>query len=296
MRRMIPVARVRPGAQRATARAGAKTLARWRIRVVPGRRRRGPGGVILRVAPGRISAGWLWHSGWLGRQAGRAGQALLAATAQAGLKVDEVLVEGRRRSKRSAILEALRVERGGPILGLNPHAAKARLEALPWVRQATVERRPPGLVHVRLIERRPLALWQRDGKLMVIDRSGAVIRGAKVERFTHLPLVVGEDAPGHAAELLAMLDSEPDLKAMVAAAVRIRGRRWNVRLDRGIDVRLPERGAADAWARLARMQREHRVLERDVVLIDLRMPDRLVVRTAPGAPAKNRGTPAGEDT
>jgi cell division protein FtsQ len=217
-------------------------------------------------------------------------------TLRAGLSVENVLVEGRRRSKRSAVIEALGVARGVPILRLDPHAAKTRLEGLPWVYRASVVRRLPETVYVRLIEREPLALWQNNGELAVIDRSGGIIPGAEAGRFAKLPLVVGEDAADHAAELLAMLAKEPVLKAKVAAAVRVRGRRWNVRLDGGIDVRLPEEGAAAAWAQLARIQREHGVLERDVVLIDLRMPDRLVVRTAPGATDKDGAAGSGKDT
>lgn len=117
----------------------------------------------------------------------------------------------------------------------------------------------------------------------MIDRSGAVIPGARGESFAGLPLLVGDDAPAHAADLLAMLAGEPDIVSRVVAAVRVRGRRWNVRLDNGIDVRLPENGPAAAWAQLARIEREHGLLQRDVVAIDLRTPDRLVVRTAPGA-------------
>ncbi|MCH7796281.1 MAG: FtsQ-type POTRA domain-containing protein, partial [Proteobacteria bacterium] len=197
----------------------------------------------------------LWYGGWVERGVAAAGRALLAATVEAGFKVDDVLVEGRARTKRSAILEALGVARDTPILAFDPHAAKRRLEALPWVRAAIVERRLPEAIFVRLVERKPRALWQHQGRLAVIDRGGDVIPGAKPEAFAHLPLVVGKGAPGHAADLLAMLDSEPELRTRVSAAVRVRDRRWNLRLDGGIDVRLPEHNPAAAWAELARIQR-----------------------------------------
>jgi len=243
-----------------------------------------------------LGAAGLWYGGWVERGLAAAGHAVLAATAEAGFKVDDVLVEGRARTKRSAILKALGVARDTPILAFDPHAAKRRLEALPWVRAATVERRLPEAIFVRLVERKPRALWQHQGRLAVIDRGGDVIPGAKPEAFADLPLLVGEGAPGHAADLLAMLDSEPELKTRVSAAVRVRDRRWNLRLDGGIDVRLPERDPAAAWAELARIQREHDVLGRDVVIIDLRMPDRLIVRTAPDAAPAGAASGAGEDT
>ncbi len=249
----------------------------------------GAGGLVV------ITLSWLWLDGWYGRQIAAMSNGLYAASARAGLSVEDVLVEGRNRTEREVLLATLGLTRGAPILTFDPHAAKARLEALPWVREATVERRLPDTVFLRLNEREPMALWQYEGQFAVIDRSGQVIPGAQATAFTKLPLLVGEDASRNAVALLAILDTEPELRAQVTAAVRVQGRRWNVRLDNGIDVRLPETDTAAAWAQLARLQRSDAVLQRDVVTIDLRLPDRLVVRTAPGAvlPGQN---PAGEDT
>jgi cell division protein FtsQ len=239
---------------------------------------------------------WLWHSGWLGRQAGRLVESAYGLTADAGFAVDDVLVEGRGRTDPAAILAALRVERGTPILAIDPQAARARLEVLPWVRQAAVERRLPKVIYVRLAERKPLALWQLDGKLSVIDRRGEVIPGVPPKQFAQLPLVVGQGAPGHAADLVAMLDREPDLRSLVTAAVRVSGRRWNLHLRGGIDVRLPESDPTEAWTQLARLEREHGLLERDVVAIDLRLPGRLVVRTSPEARIGNAASKNGHNT
>ena len=265
-----------------------RLLGDWRPR-----RRLIAGGLATIVV---ASLGGLWLNGWYGRQVGAIGQSLYAATARAGLTIDDVLVEGRKRTESEAILATLGVARGMPILAFDPHAAKVRLETLPWVREATVERRLPDVVFLRLREREPMALWQYEGELAVIDGDGQVIPGAQASAFAKLPLLVGEDAPRTARELLAVLDSEPDLRARVAAAIRVQGRRWNVRLDDGIDVRLPEDNPGDAWADLARIQREHAVLQRGVVTIDLRLPDRLVVRTAPGTLPLPARKPAGEDT
>jgi len=260
----------------------------WRLR------RRVAASALGAVALGGVFG--LWSSGWIERQVEQARQSLLHASAGAGLRVEDVLLEGRNRTARSEILSALNVARGTPILGFDPHQAKAALERLPWVRRAEVERRLPNVVFARLVERVPLALWQDGGKLAVIDERGQVIPGAPPEAFASLPLLVGQNAPNHALKLVGMLDSEPDLRGRVAAAVLVQGRRWNVRLQGGIDVRLPEQDPGAAWAQLARMQREHGVLGRDVIAIDLRMPDRLVVRTAPGAVPQRGGARAGEET
>ncbi len=291
MRRVNPTARPR----RATRCSGAKPLRR-RARPWFERRRLLLLGLGVVAALSLTGIGWLWHSGWIIQQVSRTVAAVYQITADAGFAVDDVLVEGRNRTKASAILSALSVERGSPILAVDPDSARDRLEALPWVRQASVERRLPRLLYIRLTEREPMAIWQLNGKLSVIDRSGAVIAGAKATRFAGLPLVVGEEAAPEAAALLDMLRQEPDLGALVVAAVRVGTRRWNLRLEGGVEVRLPETEAADAWRQFAELERAHGLLERDVVAIDLRLPGRLVVRTAPGAQTKGGLSKAGHDT
>jgi len=220
-------------------------------------------------------------SGWAGRKLDALAEGLAQATAAFGLSVDEVFVEGRTRTNPGRLLAAVGVARGDPILGFDPQAAKSRVEALTWVRQVTVERRLPSVIYLRVEERNPIALWQVEGQMAVIDETGAVIAGARPEDFAGLTMVVGPDAPIHTAGLLLLLDSEPELRRRVVAAVRVGGRRWNLRFHGGTDVRLPETGAAEAWAQFARIERQHGVLQRDVDSIDLRQPDRLVVHTAP---------------
>jgi cell division protein FtsQ len=119
------------------------------------------------------------------------------------------------------------------------------------------------------------------GKLAVIDERGDVIVRENVEPFGHLLVVVGEDAPRHAGDLVRMLESQPDLVDQVEVAVRVGGRRWNLRLAGNISVRLPEEDAGAAWARLAEYQNRHGVLTENIMMLDLRLPDRLTVRKAP---------------
>ena len=107
---------------------------------------------------------------------------------------------------------------------------------------------------------------------------------------------VGNLPTVEAVALLSLLASEPDLHRRVTAAVRVGERRWNLQLEEGVEVRLPEAGAEQAWTELARIVRQHGLLERDVVVIDLRIPDRMVVRASPGADRPTGDKGAGKDT
>jgi cell division protein FtsQ len=222
---------------------------------------------------------------------------VLALSGAAGLKVQEIFIEGRAETPGQHVLEVLNVNRGTPILGFNPAMAKAELEQLPWIKEASVERRLPDTILVRIVERRPLALWQRGGRMAVIDQDGTEIKGADPARFAGLPLVVGDDAPAHASALLALMALEPDLQKRVIAAIRVGARRWNLRMDAGdgvaVDVQLPEINPGEAWARLAELERVNRLLDRSVSVIDMRFPDRLIVRAVrevpPPQPTRGRG-------
>jgi cell division protein FtsQ len=216
--------------------------------------------------------------------------AALALTGNLGLVVTDIEVEGRKTTDTATVLAALDAHQGTPILAVNPARAKAQLEALPWVRSAAIERRFPDTLYVRLVERRPLAVWQHDGKQELIDRDGTVIPVTDLSRFAKLPTVVGDDQARHgAAQLLDLLANEPDLAARVSAAVLVGERRWNLRIDNAIDVLLPEDDMAGAWSKLADLERTKRLLQRDVQTVDLRLPDRLVMRITDTAPKEAPG-------
>jgi cell division protein FtsQ len=172
--------------------------------------------------------------------------------------------------------------------------ARQRLETLSWVEHATVERRLPGTVVVFLQERRPFAIWQNQGRFVVIDRNGQLVANQNVAEFRQLPLVVGPGAPVAVATLIDALTERPDLQKRVVAVVRVAERRWNLHLDSGMDVLLPEGHEAAALQRLMQLQQEHALLDRPLAAIDMRLADRLVLRpkpepradTAPAPPKK----------
>jgi len=239
---------------------------------------------------GALLGGGLWGAVEAGLFA-RAGEAvsarLLDWTAGGGLVVQEVYVDGRVRTDPEALRRAIGVARGEPLLAVDPDALRARVEALTWVGQASVTRRFPDALRISLFERQPLALWQRDGAFRLIDRTGAVIEGAlddppDLGRYGDLRVLVGEGAPAHAARLFALLSTEPALWRRVVAATWVGGRRWSLRFDNGIDVLLPEDGVPEAWRLLAAMEREERLLERAITVVDLRfLPERMRVRLDP---------------
>jgi cell division protein FtsQ len=203
-----------------------------------------------------------------------------------GLTVQDILVEGRQRADRDLVMAAIGIDRGASLLRFDAAAARLRLEELPWIDTAIVERRLPDVIYVKLTEHKPLALWQNEGKFALIDPKGAVILPEATSQFAKLPVVIGKEAPKHAESLLLLLATEPALAARVSAAIRLGDRRWNLIMNNGVEIRLPEEEAELAWARVAAADRDRKLLARDVQMIDLRMPDRMIIRT--GSPPAER--------
>ncbi len=200
------------------------------------------------------------------------------------MTVQAVIVDGRQNTPLPLIREALGVSRGDAMLGFSPEAARQRLESIPWVAQAHVERHLPATIVVRLEERRPFAIWQNQGRFVIVDRQGKTVATDGLDQFGPLPLIVGPGADQAAAALYDLLAAETEVAERVQAMVRVGERRWNLRLHSGADVLLPEAAEAAAIKRLAELQQEAKLLDRPLAAIDLRLPDRLVVRA-------NRETP-----
>ncbi|WP_274605260.1 cell division protein FtsQ/DivIB [Phaeovibrio sulfidiphilus] len=216
------------------------------------------------------------------------------------MALSSISVAGRKMTPSEDIMAALGPVEGVPLLELDPVALKDRLEALPWVSLARVERRFPDRLHLSLSERTPMALWFHKGQFHVVDTEGKTVSVDVTDLAPSLPYVVGEGAPEATAGLLDLLEAAPALRERVVAATRVGERRWTLHLDtlddgRGIQVLLPETDPAGAVARLLELDARSSLLARDVSSIDMRLSDRIVVRPR-SALKKDEGTgvaPAG---
>lgn len=225
---------------------------------------------------------------WAGGYFGAAGRAISAsvhgAAANAGLRVVRVTLRGAHETATDEILAAVGPVVGKPLLAVSADDVRARVERLGWVRAAAVTRLYPDTLHISIRERAPAAVWQEDYALNLIDETGAIIRRVNDSEYLNLPLIVGAGAPEAAAGVLAALGRHDDLEYMTYALVRVGGRRWNMRLRNGVEVRLPATGFEGAIDAIALMQAAHRALDQPIEYIDLRDPERMIVKKR-GAPA-----------
>lgn len=211
-----------------------------------------------------------------------------AVTARTGFAVDQVKVIGNRETSEIDVLDRLELDGWTSLIGMNADAARERIASLPWVSSVSVRKTYPDMIEVKLDERQPFAIWQENGQLAVIESSGKVIASYRPGSFPELPVVVGEGAERAAAFMLSRMEAYPDLKRRARVFIRVAGRRWDIRFDTGVVVRLPEFGVGDALAQLQAMQDERDILAKDIASLDLRLSDRIVVRLNEEAEAQRQ--------
>jgi len=257
-----------------------------------GRFTRLPGGAALK--PGNhawrflvlscfVSAGL--YGIWVSGKDGSLYREVEALAVSAGFGVEQITIEGQQHLGDAELTHALGVGPGTMMLAFDTDAAKARLEAMPWIKQAQVMRLLPSTLQVVIEERVPFAMWQSKGKTYVIDRDGAILSPAIREAYPDLPLVVGDGAGKNAANLLAELAFFEDVEKQMIAAIRVGDRRWTLKLAPGVDVLLPDDSVADALKTLVGLNEERGLLQRDVAAVDLRLSDRISVKLRDGTAA-----------
>ena len=223
----------------------------------------------------------LGYYGWTQREP--VGAWLETQIAQAtGATVQKIVIEGAGYTPREELQQALALEKGQSLVTYNTGGARARLEALPWVRLAAVERQLPDTLKVSLYEHVPLARVDVDGQYWVANKEGELIVADDEGRFGGLPLLHGLGAPKQAAGLFALLGTWPNLLGQLRDATWVGQRRWDLTFASGVLVRLPEDGGKGevraAMARFAELEQQRHVLTLPDGEVDLRLPDRIVLR------------------
>ena len=201
----------------------------------------------------------------------------------AGFRITTVAINGRKQLTQDEILAIGGVNGRSSLLFLDAGAVRDKLKANPWIADATVLKLYPGQLQIDIVERSAFALWQQDGRLSVIADDGAVLEPYLSRRFLSLPLVVGKGAETRAKDFLALLARYPQVHSVTKAAIFVGERRWNLRLKDGLDIRLPENDVGNALAALSRLDKEEQLFSRDIVAVDMRLPDRLTVQLSDDA-------------
>lgn len=202
--------------------------------------------------------------------------------AHSQLGIAKISMSGQGMTSEKEILAALNLTPTTSMINFDADAARAAIEKLPAVLSATVRKDYPDHLYVAVTERVPVARWRVDGVTYLIDQTGARI-GDDGDAYPALPLVVGDEAGDDAMAMIRAMDMFPSLQQGLEAMSRIADRRWDIIYKSGLRVQLPELGVAQALRQLATLEKEFKLLERDVTVIDLRVPGVLAVKPSEDA-------------
>lgn len=212
-------------------------------------------------------------------------QQYAALAAKAGFQVQRVEVTGMERVDQLKVYQLVLAEKDRAMPLVDIEKVRADLLQYGWIKDARVARRLPDTLAVEIIERKPAAVWQRDGKYSLIDADGIVLANVRPGEGGDLPTLNGNDANQQTVALNDLLDKASALKSQVSGATWVGNRRWDLQFQTGETLALPEgeAEAAKALLNFARMDGVHRLLGRDMIHFDLRDPDRAYFRKAPKA-------------
>jgi cell division protein FtsQ len=209
-----------------------------------------------------------------------------------GFSIKAVTISGAHELKEQDILATAGVGPRNSLLFLDAAKIREKLKLLPIVKEAAITKLYPDRLLIEVEERQPFALWQNDGETRIVAEDGVVLGLIQDRRFIHLPFVAGAGANDKIGEYLALLESAANLRERIMAGVRVARRRWTLKLTNGLEILLPERAPTAAMARLIELQRVYHILDKDVLLLDLRQPDRLIARLSAEAAAARESASA----
>ncbi|WP_213980580.1 cell division protein FtsQ/DivIB [Sphingomonas sp. dw_22] len=211
---------------------------------------------------------------------GMIGVGMSQAVGEAGLKVDEIQIDGLKRMDKATVYQQVldQDSRAMPLVDLTQ--VRERLLKFPWVQDARVSRRLPNTLRILIVERQPAAIWQNHGQLMLVDPTGVPLEPVSRDAMPDLPLLIGEGANSQEPARRQLLEAAPALKPMVKAATWVGNRRWDLIFTSGEKLQLPEgeAEAATALKKFAELDATERLLGKGYLGFDMRDPDKMVVR------------------
>jgi cell division protein FtsQ len=202
-----------------------------------------------------------------------------------GFGIDSITISGLLSLEASDVLQAAGISPSNSLIFTDAEDVRSKLLALPIVKDAVVRKFFPSKMSIAITERVPYALWQSSGEIYVISLDGTVLDRLRTTPQGPLPFVVGEGAETHVGDYVSILKTAPELASQVRAGMFVSGRRWTLKFNSGLEILLPEEHPEMAFARFAEMQREHDILSKDLMLVDLRLPDRVAFRLSEAAAA-----------
>ena len=148
-----------------------------------------------------------------------------------------------------------------------------------WINKITISRNMPNVLSITVEEYEPFAIWHSEEKKYIIDKDGNPVpydeNIADEEEFKHMIILSGRSANNHAKALFNIFAINPKLSEKIYSATWVGDRRWNIRFDNDLLVKLPEEEIYNGWQQLIKIYDQGKI--DDFRVIDLRINDKIYI-------------------
>lgn len=193
--------------------------------------------------------------------------------------IKSIEVFGEDDNCRVADISVLDKYKGVPTLVVSVDDIRADLESVDCIGKVSVSRVLPSKLKIMVEPKTPIAIWQHKHKFFFIAENGSVLEIRNNKDINKFIIIVGENAPKMAPQLLKIITKDQDLPQKVISAIWIGDRRWNVTFDNGTEILLPEEKYAKAWDKLVELIKSNEAFKSfSYRVIDFRVPNRIYAK------------------
>ena len=154
----------------------------------------------------------------------------------------------------------------------------SNLLAVPGVKDAAVRRLPNGNLVIRVSFHHFVAAWTDGMNYFPLSDDGTIANNPSSERPSSAILFRGPVPQNMPNKITDITNAANDMMADIDYIEWIENRRWNIHTNGGITIKLPENDFAYAISSLITINKNHNILGRDIRVIDMRDPARILVR------------------
>ena len=194
-----------------------------------------------------------------------------------GFKIKNILISGTHNLSQDYLRNIIKTQNHINILNVNLHRIYNKIIQNSWVEETYVERILPDTIKIKVLEKKPIAIWQNQKGNKLITVNGDVISHANVNKFKNsFPIIKGEKSKENISTILKILETNKNFAKNIWSLTFINQRRWDLHFNQGLIVRLPSQDVIKAWQKIIKLQTNYNILNLRLTEIDLRNPEQIL--------------------
>ena len=194
-----------------------------------------------------------------------------------GFKIKNILIIGTHNLSQDYVINIINTQNHINILNVNLHTIYNKIIQNSWVEETYVERILPDTIKIKVLEKKPIAIWQNQNGNKLITVNGDVIYHANINKFKNsFPIIKGEKSKENIPTILKILETNKNFAKNIWSLTFINQRRWDLHFNQGLIVRLPSQDVIKAWQKIIKLQTNYNILNLRLTEIDLRNPEQIL--------------------